>query len=405
MYLKRIFIAVIVILICAFIFTPRLTHFNQNYRFKNENTNIQNQYEDLFCAIKGKWILKPDITEQNREDVLKMNADIRKKKGWSTENYRSDQKCGKSYPINNNGLPIAAQCDVNSDNPCCSPKGICSTDCSCNGCIDYPSTVYPELYQWKPSTPGCDTIPKNQNESCTFLSKHFTSVTFIGDSLIRHLYTAILIHLTNDDQFGGLSSRLSQTEKMKCQFDLQFGETLCRAKIPFTPDDIKANNKFCPVVKNKIDIRLSESYDILHAKEAYKIVEPRFAEKHPLIILGVGLHDNLDPVAIQKGYLEPIIKLSSTFYHSNPVFVWANVHYGGLLKPLQYESFQGNHKAIPFNKAMQIYCKENGIHVFETFELSRGVFSFDGQHYGSSLNKVKIQSLMKGLSKIFFMTN
>jgi len=124
-------------------------------------------------------------------------------------------------------------------------------------------------------------------------------------------------------------------------------------------------------------------------------------EKRPLIILGIGFHDNLNPKVVQNNYLKPILDLKYKYNDSNAVFIWANVHYGGLLKPLQYESIQGNDKAIPFNKAMKLFCKKHKVHVFESFELTRGVFSFDGQHYGSALNKVKLQSLLMGLTKLF----
>jgi len=64
----------------------------------------------------------------------------------------------------------------------------------------------------------------------------------------------MLIHLTNDEQIGAMSSRLNETEKMDCQYELQFGETLCRKKNQYSPDDIKANSKYCNGVENKIDI-------------------------------------------------------------------------------------------------------------------------------------------------------
>ncbi|XP_078602427.1 uncharacterized protein LOC144876722 isoform X1 [Branchiostoma floridae x Branchiostoma japonicum] len=51
--------------------------------------------------------------------------------------WRNDGKCGKNFPAPG-GLP--AQCDPNSDKPCCSSEGTCGgTDahCTCEGCVDY----------------------------------------------------------------------------------------------------------------------------------------------------------------------------------------------------------------------------------------------------------------------------
>lgn len=86
--------------------------------------------------------------------------------------WRDDKRCGKAYPLQN-GEP--AQCNPNSNKPCCSPSGWCgisSAHCRCKTCTDYRNqgTAQPKVTTDKPTRKLTTVKPttecKDDNSGC-----------------------------------------------------------------------------------------------------------------------------------------------------------------------------------------------------------------------------------------------
>ena len=71
----------------------------------------------------------------------------------------------------------------------------------------------------------------------------------------------------------------------------------------------------------------------------------------------------------------------------------------GPLKPISYHRDQGNSAITSFNENLAKYCQENKIAVFDSFNMTTGVNSFDGTHFGIGVNMMKVQILLNYLEE------
>ena len=121
-------------------------------------------------------------------------------------NQRPDKKCGNIGwgDLNIKGLRwFRALCDPDGDNPCCyNNKCVNKTmeECRCTNCLDMRRPVQAEYATWQPVHPSCK--PKNWTvaEVCRLLAN--STLFFLGDSFVRHVYTALLLAVTGNDVTG-----------------------------------------------------------------------------------------------------------------------------------------------------------------------------------------------------------
>lgn len=366
----------------------------------------------LFCSTEGKWILRSNITAKDFDEVLESNKELRSRKGWPEDLFRNDSKCGKKYPFsrlirrNSTSLSypdISSQCNPLNNLTCCNEnKGLCGKGprfCDCNGCIDYTRYLNAELSQWQ-SDLQCPLYEPTSYGSCSFLATKFTSVTFIGDSLVRHVFSAFLMLLTGDLKYGALKHRLKQTNREYCKGENQFVDSSCHVKLATKWFDIKENPSYCNHTEDKVKISFVQAYSTRHKNLAIDTIEKALKEKRPLIFVGIGIHDNFNSTKVIKDFLKPILGIRFPYKTSNPIFVWLNTHAAGPLKPIEFQETQGNKKIIKFNKILKQYCSINSLLIFDAFNITKGLHSFDGTHYGSVLNLFKVTLLLDGLKTV-----
>ena len=98
-----------------------------------ENRCCSNGYWNGECGNTTKHCSCRDCTDYNM-----IYKDWRESEG--TQMWRYDGKCGENFPLPNG---IAAQCDPDGENPCCSDRywngecGNTTEQCSCSSCTDY----------------------------------------------------------------------------------------------------------------------------------------------------------------------------------------------------------------------------------------------------------------------------
>ena len=55
---------------------------------------------------------------------------------------------------------------------------------------------------------------------------------------------------------------------------------------------------------------------------------------------------------------------------------------------------------IEFNRRMKEYLQPRGVDVFDVFNLTLGLHSYDGTHYGAGVNMMKAQLLLNYLREL-----
>ena len=109
----------------------------------------------------------------------------------------------------------------------------------------------------------------------------------------------------------------------------------------------------------------------------------------------------LDANKVFTGFLKPMVQLKEQSASKWPLIVWLTTHAHGSLKPIAYLESQGNKKISRFNSDMRELLEPVGIPVFDTFNLTLGVHSYDGTHYGFGVNMMKAQLFMNFLDETF----
>ena len=123
---------------------------------------------------------------------------------------RPDKRCG-NLAVGTKGrlFWFRALCDSEGATPCCY-NYVCVNrtmdQCTCPDCIDMRRPLHAEYSTWQPTDAACRPRDMRTDEMCQFLGQ--ANLTFIGDSLVRHLYTAFLLMMTGDDQAGAFKPNI-----------------------------------------------------------------------------------------------------------------------------------------------------------------------------------------------------
>lgn len=126
--------------------------------------------------------------------------------------------------------------------------------------------------------------------------------------------------------------------------------------------------------------------------DVLKIIDERLVKERPLFLVYVGGHDNFPAEKTWKdffntyNFLTPIIDHLVKNKIKKPSFLWLGGNTNGPLKLVQYSKNQGSRKAFDYIQ---------GLAVYDFFPMTKDVYSFDGTHFGSTLNGMKVKMLMK----------
>lgn len=393
--------------------------FNYNNRFQPPYKSklfpvyppLQQCCNPLLCSLEGEWHLRPTVRSRDVIAIEHINMELRFKKGWPTNLYHGNLRCGTKHPLprvlrifNNKKVyaaDVPSQCKYFSQSPCCREDiGWCGrgpTFCNCKTCTNYNKLRYAELLTWIPKN-NCKLKKLDSNDTCWFLGNKFSSVTFIGDSLVRHTFSALLIHLTGDRAYGALKPSQSKQALEYCKAESQFVDAACHTKLATKWEEIKINKKYCSSMNRKVKLSFVQAFSTNHTPLAIAAIKEALREYRPLLLLGIGIHEQFNVSKVINFYIRPIIRVINMYRNLSPEIIWFNTHAAGQLKPLVFQRTQGNKNILYFNQHMREFCRRNNIKVFDTYNITHDVHSFDGTHYGSELNMLKVELLLSGLS-------
>ena len=128
---------------------------------------------------------------------------------------RSDRKCGNLSFLGDSSEAgskstahwFRALCDADGDTPCCYHNqcvgDVSEEQCTCDQCIDMRRPpLQAEYATWRPWEPACGDVSGMMlvNDMCSLLEG--ATVYVIGDSMVRHIFTALLMAVRNDPVSG-----------------------------------------------------------------------------------------------------------------------------------------------------------------------------------------------------------
>lgn len=265
-----------------------------------------------------------------------------------------------------------------------------------------------EMCEWKVDDPRCTWRNYSTGtEACDVIERSpFDSFHFVGDSLIRNMFYALLMILTDDPVGGAWSRKMADKLKSYCRAE-KFFFFKCKGVVR-SLDELKNPEKLCGGKKVNFSINAMISYGNDLQKPFMELGNKLRGQKGTLILLHVGLHMNMDANSVIKNYLEPAVAIRESFYKTSNVSgptKWPQIYFvppllSGLLKPTKFLPTQGKTKAAIFADKIQEFCLKNNVTFFDVRPFSKLVHSFDGTHYGLGVNLMKNQLLLNHFEEL-----
>ncbi|XP_046562595.1 uncharacterized protein LOC124271486 [Haliotis rubra] len=263
----------------------------------------------------------------------------------------TDRRCGNLgyYPWKSKDKMAdwtRALCNPRGGNPCCyNNKCQMKTvkECACKNCHDLRPQIHAEYSKWIPRDSRCQVEIFTPKAACDLLQGG--TYHFYGDSLVRMVFLALIIILKGDNQYGGLRPDAPEDVKKKCSGMYVFPTRNCRRFLDYTPT-------LCNGTVTVLFRHYPQSLDIPKMK---KDVEQIVGKPKSIIFFGAGVWQQFNKFAMTKR----VVPTSD------------------------------NEHAETFNVYMKDFLGASSVPFFDTFNMTKGVRSVDGVHYGPGVNFVK----------------
>ena len=175
--------------------------------------------------------------------------------------------------------------------------------------------------------------------------------------------------------------------KAACTGIYMFTEKLCRHWL----------DRHTSVCQGRTKVRFFELVYIKQAEDIHNTILQLANVTRGFVFVGTGVHDNFKANETQTKVLLPVLqRLRNASY---PKILWASTHAPGLMKTPRIQD-QSSESVRRYNAKMEEFLRPWGVPVFDTFNLTDGVMSFDGAHYGLGVNRVKVRILLAYLMEL-----
>ncbi|CAH1801248.1 unnamed protein product [Owenia fusiformis] len=347
------------------------------------------EQEYIDCLSIGEWV------KRTREDTEMKKMIFMPSEGELT---LANGQCGDRETTNvTASVPRRALCYPTSKKACCS-NNHCETmtidQCQCKGCFDLRTRLHVEKYVWQPGSKQCPITYFDTTSACNMFAKRkLKHIICVGDSLVRHFHTALLIVLSGNLESGGMHPNTNPEKKKSCGYYAQFEEKTCRLLI-------QHRRKIC---NSTVTLSLRYDYSLPTLQNSVNFIREKEGQ---VIIFSNGLHNNFDlpktKLALHK-YLETlgskIFKRNKMDNHTTPRMVFMSPHLPGLMKSPRYWNTQGTKNVTTYTSEMRTFLSKYNIPTFNTHVLTNHSFSFDGTHFGYGLNHQLAQTLLNYISQ------
>ncbi|XP_071115266.1 uncharacterized protein [Haliotis cracherodii] len=342
----------------------------------------------LSHLLTGHWKIRP-LTKTEDEQISKFLSDTNARYRFPTNYQRTDGLCGNVTHIKSKAAEwIRALCDPKGTTPCCF-NNKCALksveECVCPDCYDMRNQKHAEYSTWIPSDTKYVYKEHSPEEACSILNG--STILFVGDSLVRHVYTAMLLVVTGNMKDGAMKDDVPQDIRNTCTRMYMFTEKVCRLHLKF---GLRACN-------GTVNLELKYFFYASYGPQLKQSVEKLNSKS--LLFTGIGIHSHYDHKVIQKKFLLPTLKYIENNTRPWPKVMWAASHAPGIMKsPMVSSQSYGSVKR--FNDNMDPFLRSWKVPVFNTFNMTDGMASFDGEHYGLGMNVVKANLLLSYLNEL-----
>ncbi|XP_070196564.1 uncharacterized protein [Littorina saxatilis] len=350
--------------------------------------------------VRGRW-QQQEMSSSDKYEMDLFHMKVRLELGLPKGLQRPDLKCGNvtfgSYSPPMHPLQwFRGLCDEAGTTPCCYDNQCQNRtleECACPDCYDMRSAIQAEFGTWSGEEKdedgdgrNCDVRRLSVDQICEVLEG--ATLYFIGDSFVRHVYTALLLYARQNELSGAISPITPPGIKVACAGIYMFTEKTCRHWLDRTTS----------ICHGKTRVKFLEYVYIKQAPSIHRAVMELLNKTRSLVFIGTGIHDNFNANDTKTTILKPLLQqLRNVTY---PRILWAATHAPGLLKTprIQEQSYESIRR---YNKEISDFLSEFDVPVFDTFNMTDGVMSFDGAHYGMGVNKVKVRVLLAYLLELY----
>ena len=217
----------------------------------------------------------------------------------------------------------------------------------------------------------------------------------------------MLILLSGDTLLGAMPRKASKADLDRCKGEFQIVDKECSIYLSAHSSDQLRHTSICGG-KGNISIDSAQVYLNGITDEALDKTSKLIGVENSYVIAGVGMHFYLDVPSVKKNFIDKILELVDKGGSGWPKIVWIGIHnVDGFLR---IDTKFQNAAIDKFNDEIWTYLKQKGIPFIRTFEMSKNLKSYDGQHYGVGFNRYKIHLLLNHLirehndEEIFFDT-
>ncbi|XP_071119778.1 uncharacterized protein [Haliotis cracherodii] len=367
---------------------------NFTYHFslhpKGSQAECKNVLDEM---VRGTWTPRR-VTFEEREKVERFLIASRGKYFVPTTLARPDGVCGNTTfdflkGLQHQALWFRPLCDPFGPTPCCyNNKCVYKTvkECMCENCFDMRRPINAELADWKPSSPNCQISMLNKDESCELIKG--ATIYYIGDSFLRQMYTVTVHLLTGNYKDSTLKSTTPTGWREYCSGWMQL---LCYSYLNYV-------SPVCGGQTNVIHVEL-----ITHDQgpRLLSLLKSKKNQKS-IFFVGIGIHGTYNEQLVWKNFLSPSIN----FLHENarnktvwPKLVWVSPHAPGILKTPRVPG-QSYSSVVRYNAFINSHVRAAGIPILDTFNMTDGIMSYDGAHYGFGINMIKSQIVFNYLTHL-----
>ncbi|KAL8616007.1 hypothetical protein ACOMHN_014969 [Nucella lapillus] len=118
-----------------------------------------------------------------------------------------------------------------------------------------------------------------------------------------------------------------------------------------------------------------------------------------MAVFGIGFHDDLAVTSIKTRLLQPILQALKSDPLAPPHLLWAGLHSMGMMKSPSLKH-QSNPEIRVFNRDMKQFLDQHNVSMFDTYNLTSNMMSFDGTHYGFGVNFMKAKILFHYIQEL-----
>jgi hypothetical protein len=234
-------------------------------------------------------------------------------------------------------------------------------------------------------------------------------VLIIGESFQRKIWQGLAVVLSNDYEQGALDrTRFRGKNWQNCLWGKAFSVKECAKTRNMIRNPVPGLQP--GALQTYINVETIRRLEPLCSPECLASKNWSTWPRADVLVVGLGLHDKgrqfpkvtwaqlatlMDTQVIAPlGRLLAAAPARRTGATTRRRVVWMPLQSQGSKKPKQFQGEQNNGAITPFNVGVAEAAARAGLEVFDTFNITAGAYSYDGTHFGMTVNVLRAHLLL-----------